>query len=369
MRFICFLVMAISCSNLYAQSAPSLWKIGSSDGIEPLISSRSVEIGKSAAAQVLRHYEDPANGSNYVAIQAASTMADNYTLTLPDAVAGGNGYALTSTTGGVLSWTEITSGISDLVSDLTPQLGGDLDLNSSDITGTGNISLTGTIDASSTGTFGGSSSLGMGTFYGAASGKGLVVRANAATPGNIIEAQNSAGTALTYINNMGDLIVGDGTDYIKMDHNSGFPVVATTEGTMTFQTATNKSRITLAAASINVNGKSDNALTMYITENVTIGGGVSPAGRLHVDGAASGKTIVAKANATAPGNNFEGQNSAGTANFTVSAAGAITKLNNVTVPIATYTPTNDSTDRAFDANSTTTEELADVLATLITDLP
>ena len=35
--------------------------------------------------------------------------------------------------------------ISDVVDDTTPQLGGDLDLNSSDITGTGNIDITGTI--------------------------------------------------------------------------------------------------------------------------------------------------------------------------------------------------------------------------------
>lgn len=39
-------------------------------------------------------------------------------------------------------------GITDVVNDTTPQLGGDLDLNSNDITGTGNINITGDIDAS-----------------------------------------------------------------------------------------------------------------------------------------------------------------------------------------------------------------------------
>ena len=34
----------------------------------------------------------------------------------------------------------------------------------------------------------------------------------------------------------------------------------------------------------------------------------------------------------------------------------------------TYTVTNGSTDRAYDANATTVDELADVLSTLITDL-
>lgn len=39
---------------------------------------------------------------------------------------------------------------SDLVFDTTPQLGGNLDLNSNDITGTGNINITGTLDLSGT---------------------------------------------------------------------------------------------------------------------------------------------------------------------------------------------------------------------------
>jgi len=38
----------------------------------------------------------------------------------------------------------------DLVGDLTPQLGGDLDLNSSDITGTGNIDITGNVSLTGT---------------------------------------------------------------------------------------------------------------------------------------------------------------------------------------------------------------------------
>ena len=39
--------------------------------------------------------------------------------------------------------------LSDVIDDTTPQLGGDLDLNSKDITGTGNINVTGTLTATS----------------------------------------------------------------------------------------------------------------------------------------------------------------------------------------------------------------------------
>jgi len=53
----------------------------------------------------------------------------------------------------VLSWTgsdydwvaQSSGGITDVVSDTTPQLGGNLDLNSNNITGTGNINITGTL--------------------------------------------------------------------------------------------------------------------------------------------------------------------------------------------------------------------------------
>jgi hypothetical protein len=48
------------------------------------------------------------------------------------------------------SWTSIESGLTDIVGDVTPQLGGNLDLNSNNITGTGSIpaaNLTGTLPA------------------------------------------------------------------------------------------------------------------------------------------------------------------------------------------------------------------------------
>ena len=47
------------------------------------------------------------------------------------------------------------SGISNVVEDTTPQLGGNLDLNSNNITGTGNIDITGTLDVTGAATVGG----------------------------------------------------------------------------------------------------------------------------------------------------------------------------------------------------------------------
>jgi len=57
-----------------------------------------------------------------------------------------DGYVLTADGAGAAAWEAVPAGgISNVVEDTTPQLGGDLDLNSSDVTGTGNVSITGNI--------------------------------------------------------------------------------------------------------------------------------------------------------------------------------------------------------------------------------
>jgi hypothetical protein len=52
----------------------------------------------------LRLRESSGNGTNYIAQHAASTMTANYTITWPAAVAGTNGFVLSSDTSGNLSW-------------------------------------------------------------------------------------------------------------------------------------------------------------------------------------------------------------------------------------------------------------------------
>lgn len=57
-----------------------------------------------ADQQDLRLRESSANGTNYIAQQAATNMASNYTITWPAAVASTNGFVLSSDTSGNLSW-------------------------------------------------------------------------------------------------------------------------------------------------------------------------------------------------------------------------------------------------------------------------
>jgi len=53
-----------------------------------------------------------------------------------------------NTTANTVDWTD-SSVTFDIVNDTSPQLGGDLDVNSNDITGTGDINITGTVTATS----------------------------------------------------------------------------------------------------------------------------------------------------------------------------------------------------------------------------
>lgn len=69
-----------------------------------------------------------------------------------DLIVAGDNITVNKSSSGQFEISGTTAGISDVVSDTSPQLGGDLDLNGSDITGTGNINITGnlTVDGSVT---------------------------------------------------------------------------------------------------------------------------------------------------------------------------------------------------------------------------
>ncbi len=59
----------------------------------------------------LRLREASSNGTNYIAMQAAASMASNYTITWPAAVSATSGFFLASDTSGNLSWASAASGI------------------------------------------------------------------------------------------------------------------------------------------------------------------------------------------------------------------------------------------------------------------
>lgn len=76
------------------------------------------------------------DNSHYVGFKSESTVAANITWTLPDQD-GNNLDALSTDGAGNLSWKSV-SGISNVVEDLTPQLGGNLDVNENKIVSVSN---------------------------------------------------------------------------------------------------------------------------------------------------------------------------------------------------------------------------------------
>lgn len=77
--------------------------------------------------------EDSDNGSNTITLQAPDSIASNFTLKLPSADGTSNQAVVTDGSGN-LSFATISAGLSNVVEDTTPQLGGDLDLNGNQIT-------------------------------------------------------------------------------------------------------------------------------------------------------------------------------------------------------------------------------------------
>ena len=87
------------------------------------------------------------NGTNVFEVGANLTSLSVSGISYPT-TDGTNGQVLTTNGSGTLTFQDAQSGgLNNVVEDLTPQLGGDLDLNGSDITGTGNITITGDVSA------------------------------------------------------------------------------------------------------------------------------------------------------------------------------------------------------------------------------
>jgi len=112
-----------------------------------------------------------------------------------------------------------------------------------------------------------------------------------------------------------------------------------------------------------------NNLTLDASQNVSINGNISAS----IAGAANNFIINTIANTFTDGANSKGIIYAAdySANFTARSLvdkGYVDNAIDVSAVAQTYTPTNVVTDRAYDANSTTLDEIADVLGTLIGDL-
>ena len=90
------------------------------------------------------------NGTDYDWVSQTASSTFTGLSDTPGSLGSASQYVRVNSGGNALEFATLpASGISNVVDDTTPQLGGDLSLNSNNITGTGNITATGTISATS----------------------------------------------------------------------------------------------------------------------------------------------------------------------------------------------------------------------------
>ena len=162
-----------------------------------------------------------ASGIDAIGIQSGGVNIADGVITALNFIGAGNTFALNGTVVDI-SIAGGGGGISSIADDTSPQLGGDLDLNDQDITGTGNINLTGVVTATSgidaIGIQSGGVNIATGiitalNFIGAGNTiavNGTVVDISIAGGGGSIAGINTTGTS--YFNNIdlsGDIVIAD----------------------------------------------------------------------------------------------------------------------------------------------------------------
>jgi hypothetical protein len=386
----------------------------------------SVANGTASTGAVLRLGEATANGTNYVAVQAAASLAANTTYTLPTAD-GTSGQLLSTNGSGTLSWATASGGSGSPAGS------------------------TGQIQYNNAGAFGAEAAL----YYDATNNRlsvggnniptgTITSRGAGTTTGTTFLCEDSGGSARFTIYDRGTMFTNERSDISASVHSFVFNATKNEywRPTIAFKNTTFTSAIaawlgdtntlgyfgtlggTAATGGLGLYGASSGASASNPTWQMQgFHGSTAPteaiirlvgtkyagsgSGSSMLAALANGETILSVINSgttggtnvrmailgsgamglrnTAPtsstsltvrghgtttGTSLLVENSSGTARFTVLDNGAFAFAGGtVTAATTGYTTfTNLTTDRTCDANATTVEELADILGTLIVDL-
>lgn len=181
------------------------------------------------------------------------------------------------------------------------------------------------------------------------------------------------------------------TAYINVTGNtySTFPGKASAEVVIGQDTGGDGVESVFKIVSQNYLGAFTNRLRiMGSTGDVGIGNGLSPSAKLHVDGDMDKIVIIAQAHSTQTTNLVEYRNSSGTLQLAIAGNGRDFVIDTTTgskigtgttqkigfwnatpvVQSTGWSVTNEASDKSFDADSTSIDEIADVLGTLIETL-
>ena len=125
--------------------------VGRTEDKTVLQTTGTVGIGTSNSLDYTLYVNGSTNIDGGLNVGSASTIYSDLNVGTGVTIYGNSG--IVSATSFYGDGTNLTNVGGDLVEDTTPQLGGDLDLNSNDITGTGNIDINGNLNVSSVSTF------------------------------------------------------------------------------------------------------------------------------------------------------------------------------------------------------------------------
>ena len=126
--------------------------VGSHDGNKIIGGGEFWNLNSTTVGGGIKVYEATNNGTNFIELRSPAALAASITYLLPGAD-GAADQVLKTDGSGNLTFAAVNTltnaGLDSVVEDTTPQLGGNLDLNSNDIDGTGNIDITGNVIAQS----------------------------------------------------------------------------------------------------------------------------------------------------------------------------------------------------------------------------
>ena len=245
------------------------------------------------------------SGFTYNKTANALTVSGNLTvneITIPG-VDGTAGQALLTYGNGVTYFGNVaSSGLGNIVEDTTPQLGGSLDLNSNDITGTGDISTTGTL--SLTNTTVGDSLLITTTEDSSSAGPVITLKRNSSSPADAdylgqikFKGENDADQEEVYAKITGKILdASDGSE----DGIIEFAHVKAGTNTITGRFRSDSYQL-LNGTTLTVNGLISTDSTITATGNVT-GGNLVTAGVADVTGNITGGNLITAGLVSATGN-------------------------------------------------------------------
>ena len=130
--------------------------VGSHDGNKIIGGGEFWNLNSTTVGGGIKVYEATNNGTNFIELRSPAALAASITYLLPGAD-GAADQVLKTDGSGNLTFAAVNTltnaGLDNVVEDTTPQLGGNLDLNSQTINGSGNISYSGNLTASGSASF------------------------------------------------------------------------------------------------------------------------------------------------------------------------------------------------------------------------